>query len=51
MTGAIHFVPWPKPTHVNNFGFFILPSFPPARRFGYPWIVHLLLDFDPMKNA
>jgi hypothetical protein len=36
MTGAIHFVPWPKPTRISQFWFFHAPSFPQAERFGYP---------------
>src|ERR1035438_5455785 len=36
MTGAIHFVPWTKPTNVGQFWLFHAPSFPHARRFGYP---------------
>ena len=30
MTGAIHFVPWSKPTHVGQFWFFHASSFPQA---------------------
>jgi hypothetical protein len=30
MTGAIHFVPWPKPTHGDQFWFFHADSFPQA---------------------
>jgi hypothetical protein len=35
MTRAIHFVLWPKPSHVGQFWLFHAPSFPQARRFGY----------------
>jgi hypothetical protein len=35
MTGAIHFVPWPKPTHIGQFWLFHVPSFPQDREFGY----------------
>ena len=30
MTGAIHFVPWSKPTHVGQFWLFHASSFPHA---------------------
>jgi hypothetical protein len=30
MTGAIHFVPWPKPTHGDQFWFLHADSFPQA---------------------
>src|SRR6266849_7382789 len=35
MTRAIHFVLWPKPSHVGQFWLFHAPSFPQARGFGY----------------
>jgi hypothetical protein len=37
MTGAIHFVPGAKPTHVGQFWFLHAPSFPLAEPFGYPF--------------
>jgi hypothetical protein len=36
MTGAIHFVLGPKPTHVGQFWFLHAHSFPLAELFGYP---------------
>ena len=30
MTGAIHFVPWSKPTHICQFWFYHASSFPQA---------------------
>src|ERR1700681_3947670 len=36
MTGAIHFVPGAKPTHVGQFWFLHAPSFPLAEPFSYP---------------
>ena len=30
MTGAIHFVPWSKPTHISQFWFYHVSSFPQA---------------------
>jgi hypothetical protein len=36
MTGAIHFVPWSKPTRVGQFWFFHVPSFPQAGSDCYP---------------
>ena len=36
MTGAIHFVPWPKPTRISQFGLFHIASFPQAARLSQP---------------
>src|SRR5438876_6055412 len=38
MTGAIHFVPWSKPTHVGQFWFFHADSFPGQRTPPALWI-------------
>jgi hypothetical protein len=47
MTGSIHFVPWPKPTCLGQFWLFHAPSFPQARRFGYP----LDIQTDPLAHT
>ena len=47
MTGAIHFVPWTKPTNVGQFWLFHAPSFPHARRFGYP----VDIQTDPLPRT
>jgi hypothetical protein len=47
MTGAVHFVFWPKPTHVGQFWLFHAPSFPQARQFGYP----LDIQTDSLTHA
>ena len=39
MTGAIHFVPWAKPTHIGQFRFLHAPSFPLAEPFSHPLLV------------
>ena len=36
MTGAIHFVPWSKPTHVGQFWPFHAVSFPQAGQLDHP---------------
>ena len=46
MTGAIHFVPGAKPTHVGQFWFLHAPSFPLAEPFSYPCGNHT----DPLPN-
>jgi hypothetical protein len=47
MTGSIHFIPWPKPTRLGQFWLFHAPSFPQARRFGYP----LDIQTDPLAHT
>jgi hypothetical protein len=47
MTGSIHFIPWPKPSRLGQFWLFHAPSFPQARRFGYP----LDIQTDPLAHT
>ena len=39
MTGAIHFVPGAKPTHIGQFRFVHAPSFPLAEPFSHPCLL------------